>query len=164
MRNTFFEFDGSQAMTTTLVIGLGSPYGDDQIGWMACDQLNMDLGHLPTVEFITCGRSGAEWLTKISHAGQVHIIDAMRSGERPGTVRKIDLHTDEWSEYPVKLSSHGINIKDALDIAQSLGELPENISIWGIELAQCDYEKSLSEAVKKALPVLLANIKSEILQ
>ena len=149
---------------TTLIVGLGSPYGDDKIGWVACEQLKMDIGHLPTVDFVTCDRSGLEWLTKMSHAGQVLFIDAMRSGEKPGTVRKIDLNTDQWTGYPVKLSSHGINIMEAIDVAKSLGELPDNISVWGVEMEQCTYENGLSESVKTALPTLLANIKAEILQ
>ena len=150
--------------STTLIVGLGSPYGDDKIGWVACEQLKMDIGHLSTVDFITCDRSGLEWLTKMSHAGQILFIDAMRSGEKPGTVRKIDLNTDQWTGYPVKLSSHGINIMEAIDVAKSLGELPDRISVWGVEMQQCTYENGLSESVKTALPTLLANIKAEILQ
>jgi len=149
---------------TTLIVGLGSPYGDDKIGWVACEQLKMDIGHLSTVDFVTCDRSGLEWLTKMSDAGQVLFVDAMRSGEKPGTVRKIDLSADQWSEYPAKLSSHGINIMDAIDLAQSLGELPETISVWGVEIEHCNVEGGLSDSVKTALPTLLANIKSEILQ
>jgi hydrogenase maturation protease len=149
---------------STLIVGLGSPYGDDQIGWVACKQLKIDIGHLPSVEFVICDRSGLEWLTKMSHAGQVLFIDAMRSGEKPGTVRKIDLNTAQRDEYPVKLSSHGINIMEAIDVAKSLGELPDRISVWGVEMAQCTYENGLSESAKTALPTLLANIKAEILQ
>ncbi|NOZ55111.1 MAG: hydrogenase maturation protease [Gammaproteobacteria bacterium] len=151
------------ATTKTLIVGLGSPYGDDQVGWMACERLKMEIGHLPAMKFVICDRSGIEWMTKLSSAGQVIFIDAMRSGKKPGTVRKIDLSTAEWSEYPARLSSHGINIKDAIDVAQSLGELPEIISAWGIELEQCNYESGLSESVKTALPTLLANIKSGLI-
>ncbi len=150
-------------MTRALIVGLGSPYGDDQIGWIACEQLKIEIGNLPTVEFVVCDRSAIEWVSKISHAKQILFIDAMRSGEKPGTVRKIDLGTDQWNTCPTKLSSHGISIKDAIDVALSLGELPEFISVWGVEMEQCNYESGLSQSVEKALPGLLANIKSEIL-
>ena len=151
-------------MTTTLVVGLGSPYGDDKIGWVACEKLKKDIGHLSKVEFVMCDRSGLEWLTKLSNAEQVLFIDAMRSGEKPGTVRKIDLNADQWADYPAKLSSHGISIMDAIDVAQTLGELPEIFSVWGIEMEQCNYDSGLSDPVRTALPLLLENIKSEILQ
>ena len=53
---------------------------------------------------------------------------------------------------------------DAIDLAQSLGELPKIISVWGVEIEHCNVEDGLSDSVKTALPTLLANIKSEILQ
>ena len=150
-------------MTSTLVVGLGSPYGDDQIGWMACEQLKNELGHISEVEFVTCDRSGLEWLSRISDAGQVFFIDAMRSGEKPGTVKKIDLNTTQWNEQSVSLSSHGINFKDAIEVAQSLGDLPGLISIWAVEMDQCHYDSDLSESVKSVFPTLLQRIKSDIL-
>jgi len=148
--------------TKTLIVGLGSPYGDDQIGWMACERLITEIGHLPAVEFIICDRSGIEWMTKLPPGGQVIFIDAMRSGEKPGTVSKIDIRSERCAECPATLSSHGINIRDAIDLVQSLGDLPEIISVWGVELEQCNYEWGLSESVNTALPTLLENIKSDI--
>ena len=149
-------------MISTLVVGLGSPYGDDQVGWIACEQLKKELGHLQKIAFVTTDRSGLDWLSRISEAGQVVFIDAMRSGEIPGTIRKIDLNTAQWNKSAASLSSHGISLNDAIEVAQSLGDFPEVSSVWAIEIDQCNIDSDLSEPVKNMLITLLQGIKSDI--
>lgn len=63
----------------------------------------------------------------------VLIIDAMRSGSPPGTIRRWEgAATTEFPLAP-ELSSHGLGLGHVLQLARSLDRLPPRIIVFGVE-------------------------------
>lgn len=91
------------------------------------------------------------------------VIDAVRSGAPPGTVRLVELGGDGVGE-PVEAgrgdahggsrttSTHGIGLAGVLRLARSLGRAPRRLVVVGIEGTAFGFGEGLSPAVEAALP------------
>jgi hydrogenase maturation protease len=115
------------------VIGVGSPYGADRIGWEVVDELARSGGMPPErVAFTRCARPDGELLAALERPGLVLLIDAMRSGASPGTVRRV--RAEELMRDGTLISSHSFGINSALSLAAALGSLAAEVQICGIEI------------------------------
>lgn len=124
-----------------LIIGVGSPFGADRVGWQALALLERQglAAEFPQLDirFEQCDRPGSRLLTLLAAAGGTLIIDAMCSGAPAGTVRLFA--ADELAGETGLLSSHGFGVVDALALGRALGRatgagLPEALLILGIEM------------------------------
>lgn len=112
-------------MKTIKVLGIGSPFGDDQVGWKVIELLK---SHLPFSEHITLGqhdRPGARLLELMGGANTVYLIDAIKSGHPLGTI-----HCFKNTEiFTIKnhLSTHDLGLAQALQLAKALDVLPEHV-------------------------------------
>jgi len=124
-------------VTPFCIIGIGSPFGDDQLGWHIVDMLQQDtrLAQLPRQQmtFIKTDRPGARLLELMQGAEMVIMIDAMESGASPGTIKCFEGHEIEALISP--LSSHGFGVGSALKLGQALGNLPNKVILYGIEIS-----------------------------
>jgi len=118
------------------VIGIGSPFGADRIGWDVADALASPggCGGLPPgrAVFSRCARPASELLTALERPGLVLLIDAMRSGVPAGTVRRV--RVEEIIRGETLISSHGFGINSALSLAAALGSLAAEVRVCGIEI------------------------------
>jgi hydrogenase maturation protease len=82
-------------MNPVRILGMGSPFGADRIGWQAIDALGstgITRGQPPGwVSLVCLDRPGARLLEALAGAEAVILIDAMRSGAPPGTLRRLQL-------------------------------------------------------------------------
>lgn len=140
------------------VIGIGSPYGADRIGWLAIERLRTSEAAArwgPRVQWRTADRPGAGLLAQWRGAAQVILIDAMVSGAAPGTVRRFAAH--ELSQAQALWSSHGFGVRAALALANALGERPARLVVFGVEI-----EPGHGSAGEDELPALLDAVSAEI--
>src|SRR5512139_2721088 len=121
------------------IIGVGSPFGDDQLGWQAVEWL-MHSGlaqrysHMP-LAFNQADRLGALLLELIRGVDAAIIIDAMRSGAVPSTLRAFTL--EQLLAHPGSLvSSHAFGVSQTLALGAKLGELPKMLMVLGIEMGE----------------------------
>ena len=146
------------------VIGIGSPFGDDRLGWVAAEALRKTLGRRAPdsarIAVSTCDHPGglpiAQWRT----SDRVVLIDAVRTGAAPGTLHRLDggrLHAGE-----AVLSSHGFGVAAALELARALDSLPRRLTLFGIEMDADHAGPDLSRAVQAALPQLLGEVEREL--
>ncbi len=136
------------------IIGIGSPLGDDQVGWRVVDALKDRLS--PEVELIKLDRPGTGLIPLLENARHVILIDAMQGGGAPGIIRHF--RNDEWMDYRQGLSSHGVGVFDSLRLANELAALPETIELYGIEIGTAMPGGSFSEAVMAAAETLADTI------
>jgi hydrogenase maturation protease len=136
------------------IIGIGSPSGDDQIGWRVVEALKDRLP--PDVELITCDRPGTGLIPLLESASQVILVDAMQWGDAPGTIRHFNL--DEWMDYRQGLSSHSVGVVEALELAGELGALPASIELYGIEIGASTPSVAAGDSVRTAAEVLADRI------
>jgi hydrogenase maturation protease len=145
-------------MHTVRVIGIGSAYGDDQLGWVTVERL---AACLPADYPVSCLRCESPnqlfWL--ISEAKLVILIDAVYTGKFLGMIHR-------WQDAAIadlpkaKLSSHGVVISQIWTLANNLQCAPDESRVYGIEInpEYVDFQCSLSSEVETAVDKLLLEL------
>jgi hydrogenase maturation protease len=129
----------------TLIAGLGSPHGDDRLGWCVVAEL---LPRLPVGVTARKVGGGLELLECLEGRDSVIVIDASAPAGRPGTIRAFDW-PDGDLEAPAFLSSHGVGLAEALRLAEALGRLPRRLRIVAVEASDLAPGAPLSDAVAR---------------
>ncbi|HEY0721431.1 MAG TPA: hydrogenase maturation protease [Gammaproteobacteria bacterium] len=153
--------------TCVALIGVGSPFGADRLGWLAIDALESSalarrFPHLQ-LKFIRSDRPGALLIEQLRTVDGAVIIDAMRSGVASGAIQTF--LPEELARESALLSSHGFGVAEALALAAILGELPDQLLVVGIEMGEEVSEGSLPERVieplRKRIEALLSSIRGD---
>jgi hydrogenase maturation protease len=85
----------------------------------------------------------------------VVLVDTLRSGAAPGTIRRLDA-----SEAPLPAglrgtsSTHAIALGESIELARALGGLPPRVVVYAVEGRRFEAGAGLSEEVKAAVPAL----------
>lgn len=115
--------------TTTLIVGIGSSHGDDQIGFLVAEQLSLLDPHVCRVRRTNAPMRLLDWIDRFT---TLHLIDACRSGDQPGTLRRYQWPDPQllqcgWS------GTHDFDLPTVLRLADQLDRLPACVSVWTIE-------------------------------
>ena len=148
------------------VIGIGSPFADDQVGWLLIDRLRQAEKLQPylnsQLELLAIDRPGAGLLSQLAGQKNVIIIDAVVTGADLG-----QLHC--WSDPVVlesccsSLSSHGFGLAQALMLGRQLGGLPEQMLILGIEIDPVAMDVDVSSSLQQKIALLNTRIVEKII-
>lgn len=110
-----------------LIVGLGSPHGDDQAGWLVIDRMR-DLGVSASDALI------AHSTADLCHAGNsvrpFIVCDAAADGHPVGTIGEWN-----WPAQPLpsrRGGSHDLALGEALSLAMQLGTIPSHVAVWMI--------------------------------
>lgn len=148
-------------MSRVRILGIGSPSGDDQAGWLTVDAL-LAGGVEPGIELEKLDRPGASLIPLLENTAWVIVVDAMQGEGQAGRIRRFD-QTD-WPGYRRGLSSHGFGVLDALLLAQELGGLPPRLDLYGIEIGTAMPGDAPGKAVREAARQLARRIAAELTQ
>lgn len=145
--------------SATLVVGVGSPHGDDRAGWRVTDRVAARVGTLATVRSVANPVEILDWLVGVQ---TLHVCDACRLTGAAGCVYRW-----QWPDLPADLrssscSSHGVTLPQALALAGALGILPEAVTIWGIEIAGARTAEPLSAELERVAAAVAEQIAGEI--
>lgn len=125
-------------MTRILVLGIGSPFGADTIGWQVIDHLERSAvsdDYLRNhVDLRREDRPGLYLLELISGYRQVILVDAVVSGAAAGTIHHLQMQ-DMLRERAV-LSTHLAGVADALSLGAVIDMLPEKLELFGLEIGE----------------------------
>lgn len=136
-------------MSGVLVVGLGQPgRGDDAVGPAVAGRVR-DLGVAGARVMQEPDPSAllADW----AGADLVVIADAVRSGCRPGTVHL--LHAGH-GPLPVRTGAggtHDFGLAEVIELARSLGRMPPDLVIVGVEAGQFRPGEPLTPEVAAAV-------------
>jgi hydrogenase maturation protease len=149
-------------MTRVRVIGVGSPFGDDQVGWRVVNEITSSFVNElpPDVSLFVCDRPGSKLITHLEGAEVVVLVDAVKSNDSPGTVHRLE--DTALFEQGSLASSHGLGVASALDLAKALGVCPANIVVYGVEIDDVALGTEMSAAVLAAVPVVARRIVTEL--
>lgn len=136
------------------VIAVGSPFGADRIAWDALELLRAELP--PGVEAHCCVHPVSELPQWLSGAEAVMLVDAM-AGVAIGEV--VRCGRAELAERGQGLSSHGLSVDLALDLAAALGELPAALAVVGLGVGG-----GHDDRLARALPGYAARLRAAILE
>ncbi|MFP5409186.1 MAG: hydrogenase maturation protease [Gammaproteobacteria bacterium] len=145
-------------MSPVRILGIGSPSGDDQAGWLVVDVLQ--AAGLEDVDIDKLDRPGTRLIPLLAGVSRLILIDATRGGGQAGDIRRFD--QEDWPAYGQGLSSHGIGVLDALLLARELDALPARIELYGIEIDTPIQNESVSAPVRDAVHQLAQYIAASL--
>jgi len=140
----------SSQKSRVLVIGVGNDYRhDDAVGLIVARRLReKNLQHVTVREM---SGEGAALIAAWQGADRVIIIDAVQSGAVPGTIFCFEAHREPISVDFFRYSTHAFGVAEAIETARSLGQLPRNFIIYGIEGKDFSVGEGLSPEVESAV-------------
>jgi hydrogenase maturation protease len=148
-------------MAKHLILGVGNLLlTDEGLGIHAVRKL-LDLAGLPEdVEIVDGGTAGLGLLYYLEGVERLVIIDAVDSGNPPGTM--VRLSGDQIPAYmAMKLSPHEITLPDFLAAAKLRDLYPQEVIVWGIQPESLEVGVELSATLAARLDELVSNVVAE---
>ena len=153
-------------MNPIRIIGIGNPFGgDDAVGILVAHRLI--ACERPGIDIVEASLSGVGVLELLEGAEVAIIIDAVQSGNKEGTIFRLEIpkdlsHVENLAWNSVTSSTHAYGLGEALELGNILGTLPQYLIIYGIELAHLSKGQSVSANVSKAAETVAVRILKEL--
>jgi hydrogenase maturation protease len=149
-------------VTRTLVIGIGSPFEGDRIGWDVLDAMAMDRGLADElggdVEYLKLDRPGSRLLEYLEGADSAILIDALQ-GESMETYTRLSL--DQLQEEERLYSSHGFGVAETLRLGQAMSSLPPEVIIYGVAV-QAEPDE-IADAIREEIIDRCSGVRGEVM-
>ncbi len=146
----------------TLVLGMGNPIlSDDAVGLLVARRVAE--GPLPDgVEVRESEQGGLRLLDLVRGFTRLIIIDALKSGRRPGDV--IVFGEDDFAGGHRYGSAHSISLRTALEVGRRLGyEMPDRVTVFAIEADDVEtFGERLSPPVAEAAARVVELVRAEV--
>lgn len=144
-----------------VILGLGNVLMKDEgIGVYIVEEI--EKRNLPdNVEVIDGGTASLDIFLSLKDIHKLIIIDAMKGGEKPGTVYRLypgDLLATSKSQ----VSLHQINLVDTLALNEKMGNVPEETIIIGIEPKEIDWGLGVTSDIKRKIPTIIDIVLREV--
>ncbi|MEN8127969.1 MAG: hydrogenase maturation protease [Planctomycetota bacterium] len=151
----------------TIVIGLGNPLmADEGIGVVLIEELSKlaAADKLPTdnVEYYDGGCGGMYLLHTIAERKKTILIDCCLMGTEPGTIKRFTPDDVNSVKQMAHLSLHEVDILKVIELAEQIGQCPEEIVIFGIEPVGITQQMHLNDAIQKKIPDYIAAMTKEL--
>ncbi|WP_340817913.1 hydrogenase maturation protease [Methanolobus sp. WCC4] len=150
---------------TIRILGCGNPLiGDDGVGIHIINRLMEMRDELPEdVELIDAGVSGLDILNLLEDASKVIIVDATKGAGEVGSVHRFKPEDIKQASSSNLYSLHDTSLADVLCIAEHVQDLPEDITIFAIEIEEAEeLSLSLSEKVENSVDRTIQLILDEL--
>ncbi|MEZ6144307.1 MAG: hydrogenase maturation protease [Planctomycetaceae bacterium] len=145
----------------TLIVGIGSPHGDDRIGWLAIDRLRDEVSPEIVIRQASTPSQLFDWIDGFD---RVIVCDACEGVDNE-TLSPI-VHRWEWPttevEHVRSSDSHTFGLPAVLELAEKLGKLPECVIIYGMAGKRFDAFTDISPEVNAGLQNLVEMIACEL--
>ncbi|MBS0265348.1 MAG: hydrogenase maturation protease [Planctomycetes bacterium] len=145
-----------------LFVGIGSPHGDDRIGWLVADALEQKPSGLLRIRRAGNPLDLLNWLDDHDCLILCDACQGLSTGPNsdrcpPGTWQR---WTWPCADLPVGRirNSHDLGLVSTLTLAMQLNLLPTTVWLWGIEIADPGPERPLTPGVASAAAPVAAEI------
>lgn len=140
-----------------LCIGIGNEYRtDDALGLLIAREVQSR--HLPGIKCVEATGEGTALMTAWAGYETVFLIDAVLSGNRPGTLYRLPVHNHHVPTGFFHYSTHAFSVAEAIELARTLGQLPPRLIIFGIEGKNFSAGIGLSSEVRAVIPDMVKQI------
>jgi hydrogenase maturation protease len=145
----------------TLIIGLGNQYRrDDAVGLIVARRLKEAAPE--HVRVLEESGEGAALMELWKDADAVILIDAVHSGAKPGTLRRLDADTQPIPTSFFHYSSHAFGVAEAIELARALSQLPPRLIVYGIEGKTFEPGLGLSPEIEKAAQEVVKRVLGDL--
>jgi hydrogenase maturation protease len=156
----------SGAPEKVLIIGVGNELlGDEGLGVHVARSLLAERASLPPhVDVLEAGTSLLDFLPAMPQYSRVIIVDAVRAGQKPGTVYRAETLNDFAAQLETSppLSLHQWSLFETLRAAENLRLLPKRLSLVGAEPEQIELRMDLSPELKRAAARIISLLLEEV--
>ena len=156
----FISFGSGETALRACIFGIGSPHGDDQAGWRLIEALTK---RSDVDARLVALHTTASLLDHLDGCRRLILVDACQSEALPGTIFRW-----QWPDAAISRqtwrSSHQVDVRAALELAETLGRLPSCVVLFGIEIEACLPGTDLSPAVERGLHSLERDVMRELTQ
>lgn len=144
-----------------LVICIGNPdRGDDALGPAVAHRLR---GAMPAeVDVIELDGEATALLAALDGASTAYLVDACAGGATAGTVHRFDVADAPLPEAMFDLSTHGLGLGAAIELARALGQLPPRCTVFAVEGDDFRIGSPLSPPVAAAVDDVCRRLRAEI--
>ena len=144
--------------TSLLIVGIGSPHGDDRVGWEIANQLKSRAGMRADIRIARTPHDLLDWIDGYE---QLIICDACRGAGDIGSCHRWawpsgQLTSVRWS------GTHQVSLPSVLALAAQLNLLPPEVHIRGVEIQHANPELPLSAQVAAGAERVVAEIMGEL--
>ncbi len=143
-----------------LVLGIGSPFADDQAGWLVADKLKsvdqlqfkMEIGELVIESENRPGLNLLDWLQRGYQ--KIYLVDMVKTNLAK-TGNLYELQAKEIIGFSGMLSSHNLGVSPSLALAEVLDYNISNIVFIGIEGERYQVGEEISSTMLSAVDVVV---------
>ncbi len=129
------------------VVGVGSPHGDDQAGWLLARAVVEALQLAAGPRLL---QTPSDLLLDDPLSGQLMLCDGLRSGASPGTVRLLAWPNAQIAQGRFS-GSHDLGLPQVLALLERLGRLPPCVWLWTVEIGGAMPLEGVSPAVRAGI-------------
>ena len=141
-----------------LLIGIGSPYGDDQLGWKIIEELEQQTSLHGQMTFYKSKGSGTDWYSLLAGHDRLVFFDAQISPNPVGSITPIELNELDQAIAKHSHSTHGVSLSESILLADSLGLLNMSVQIFGISVGAAPSIDQLSDNLSQNLSSIAAQL------
>ncbi|XKH58742.1 hydrogenase maturation protease [Halomonas sediminis] len=144
-------------MSKWRVLGIGSPFGDDQLGWRLVSVFQSldkttEPGGGAQCSALALDRPGSGLIQALAGARGAVVVDALQNMGQPGRIHRLMMA--DLTQANGCFSSHSFGVAEALALADELELLPRHLLILGVEMSESALCEDVSPAVAAAIPEL----------
>lgn len=144
-----------------VVLGIGNAdRGDDAAGHEVVRKLRGMLAE--DVVLVAEAGEVARVLAQIEEADAAFFVDACRSGGVAGSVQRFDIGAGPLPQHAFRMSTHGVGLGEAFELARALNQLPRICIVYAIEGACFEAGAPLTSAVADAVEEVARRLSSEL--
>jgi hydrogenase maturation protease len=144
---------------SVIVIGVGSPHGDDQFGWAVVDQLS-EITNIPTKKI----SNPVDFVLELDAHKRVILVDAAKGLPQHVPFQKLDYANASHRQIIGALPSnttHDLGLSSAIRMAESLGKLTDHIILWIGNASEFQSMSEITPATMHAAKACAAAIDSD---
>jgi hydrogenase maturation protease len=134
-----------------VILGVGNVLlSDEGVGvHVANEMIKMELP--ANVSVVEGGTDGFRLLNVITEADRLIVVDAVKGGDKPGTIYRFDINDVKNSPSGFKTSVHQIGILEVIDLSGLIGKTPHT-TVIGVEPKSLEMSLELSPEIKDKVP------------
>ncbi len=89
---------------------------------------------------------------------RVCVVDAVSSGASPGSIHRMNASKEPIPSKFFSCSTHDFGVAEAIELARTLGQLPKQLQLFGVEGKNFQPGEMLSSEVERAMALVVDEI------
>jgi hydrogenase maturation protease len=135
---------------------------DEGVGVCVVETIKQRYDLSGNVEVMDLGTGNMNVLHAIAGRQKVVFVDCALMGESPGTIRRFSLDDVVSKKIQSHWSAHDGDLLNLLNISKSLGELPEEIVLFGIEPQTIEFGEQLTPCLQEHMEEYIVKVAAAI--